>query len=137
MPQLDLLTFLPQFTWFAIFFTLFYFRVVTVFLPKIAETLKVRKKVKEQNVRDRATVWEETQQQVASFETILKQNLNTTQKALVGDRIAFNQASEKVFDHLNHTSFGPANEAYLEAIADTVLAEHVLQEVCDPALKIA
>lgn len=132
MPQLDLLTFLPQFTWFAIFFTLFYFRVVTVFLPKIAATLKVRKKVKEQNVRDRASVGEATQQEVANFELILKTNLNTTQKALAADRVKFNAASEKAFNSLNQKEFSAANEIYLDAVADTVLAEYVLKELSDP-----
>lgn len=108
-----------------------------MFLPKIAATLKVRKKVKEQNARDRATVGEETQQEVANFEKILKNNLNTTQKALAGDRAAFSKASEKVFVELNNTALTPANEVYLEAIADTVLAEHVLHEICDPNFKPA
>lgn len=132
MPQLDLLTFLPQFTWFALFFTLFYFRVVTVFLPKLAATLKIRKKAKEQNARNRAEVGETTQQEITTFEQRLKDNLKITQNALVIDRAGFNTASEQAFTLLNKTDFTKSNKTYTKAIAATVLAEHVLLESCNP-----
>lgn len=133
MPQLDLLTFLPQFTWFAVFFTLFYFRVVTVFLPKIAETLKVRKKVKEQNTRDWTQYEEEARQEAATFERFQKDGFSAAQKAIASDWVALNKETEKVFTHLNHTALTPANEEHLTALYDAVVGEYVVRTFCGQA----
>lgn len=130
MPQLDLLTFLPQFTWFAVFFTLFYFRVVTVFLPKLAATLKVRKKVKEQNTRDWTQFEAEAREEASTFERFQKEGFSTGQKAIASDGVFLTKETEKVFSHLNNAALTPANEEHLTALYDSVLGEQVAWACC-------
>lgn len=137
MPQLDALTFLPQFTWFTIVFTLLYLRVTTSFLPKIAETLKVRKQGKEQDIRDRVEVVGETDAEVVRYERVVKASRNATQKAIVGDTKAFEAAVTAAFTTLNETQFGEANETYIEAVVHSICSEYVLQELSNPGYVLA
>ena len=42
MPQLDIVSYFPQFFWFCIFFTSFYLTLVTHYLPKLTRIFAVR-----------------------------------------------------------------------------------------------
>ena len=44
MPQLDKVTFLPQFFWLCVFYLGFYFILLKYFLPKISRILALRKR---------------------------------------------------------------------------------------------
>nr|BBF98322.1 ATP synthase F0 subunit 8 [Goniomonas avonlea] len=49
MPQLDFFTYFSQFFWFSFVFLFLYFRLVTIYLPKITRNLKIRKGFKDQD----------------------------------------------------------------------------------------
>lgn len=103
--------------------------MVTVFLPKLAESLKVRVKVKQQFVRDRTAASQASNTELVAYEELLKHSYKSTQKALAQDRARFTKVTEKEFVRVNNTSFTPANEAYLHAVAETILAEYVGREL--------
>jgi hypothetical protein len=79
MPQLDILTFSSQFSWFLFFFLLIYFRLVNTFLPKIALMTKLRKKIKEIEIKNINNLKTHTTQQKTNFETKLKQNFSLSE----------------------------------------------------------
>jgi len=47
MPQLDIVSYFPQFFWFCIFFTFFYITLVQNYLPKITRIFAVREAVQQ------------------------------------------------------------------------------------------
>jgi len=52
MPQLDIVSYFPQFFWFCIFFTFFYITLVQNYLPKITRIFAVREAVQQNNTED-------------------------------------------------------------------------------------
>jgi F0F1-type ATP synthase membrane subunit b/b' len=117
MPQLDGLTFLSQFSWLLLFFLVLYFRVVLVYLPPLAEVLKLRKKTKEQDVADIELMGDSRKVEAVSYEDSLKQCMEKTHLCFQDGSDAASKQAEQAFVQVNKTSLKQANQLYLSTLS--------------------
>jgi F0F1-type ATP synthase membrane subunit b/b' len=117
MPQLDGLTFLSQFSWLLLFFMVLYFRVVLVYLPPLAEVLKLRKKTKEQDLADIELMGDSRKVEAVSYENSLKQCMEQTHSCFQEGSEASAEEATKAFGKVNKTSLKQANQLYLSTLS--------------------
>lgn len=129
MPQLDFLTYFTQYTWFRVFFILFYFRVVISFLPAIATTLKLRKKIKEEGVREWTAVEAESRQVLLACEQLKKDRYSVTSKSIAKEQAVVQGAAEQALQTILKDRFASANLAYLQGVYETTVAPRVYARV--------
>ena len=106
MPQLDIVSYFPQFFWFCIFFTFFYITLVQNYLPKITRIFAVREAVQQNNTEDSTSnefvdLSTKTQHVFSKSVQQTKQNciqqFQTTQELLGIQKDTLNKHTNQVF----------------------------------------
>ena len=106
MPQLDIVSYFPQFFWFCIFFTWFYITLVQNYLPKITRIFAVREAVQQNTAEDLSSnefvdLATKTQNVFSKSIQQTKQNctqqFKTTQELLGIQTDTFNKHTNQVF----------------------------------------
>ena len=106
MPQLDIVSYFPQFFWFCIFFTFFYITLVKNYLPKITRIFAVREAVQQNNTEDSTSnefvdLSTKTQHVFSKSVQQTKQNciqqFQTTQELLGIQKDTLNKHTNQVF----------------------------------------
>ena len=127
MPQLDTVTFFSQFIWFWLIFLVIYFRVVINDLPKIATTLKIRKKVKEADQQEVTKVLEVSAIERKKVEDSIKQCLATTSVGIADLTAGYQKGVSAAMTELNTSSLSKANQLYIDSIVKMTAAQYLLQ----------
>jgi len=127
MPQLDSVTFFSQFIWFALIFLIIYFRVVVNDLPKVATTLKIRKKVKEEDQQEINKVLEVSAVERKKVEFQIEQCLATTAVGIADLGAGYQKFQEFKMAELNASSLKKANQLYIDSIVKMTAAQYLLQ----------
>jgi hypothetical protein len=125
MPQLDLLTFSTQFFWFLFFFLLIYFRLVNTFLPKIALITKLRKKIKEIEIKNIDNLKAHATQQKINFETKLKQNFFTSDSEYKKLMTTSENQTKKNLQQINQKELLQANQLYVQTLLNIFISNYI------------
>jgi hypothetical protein len=127
MPQLDTVTFFSQYVWFWLIFVIVYFRVVINDLPKIATTLKIRKKVTEEDQLEVSKVLEVSAIERKKVEESIKQCLATTSVGIAELTAGYQKGVSAAMTELNASSLSKANQLYIDSIVKLTAAQYLLQ----------
>lgn len=128
MPQLDIMSFFPQFFWLCIFYFGFYLSLVKYFLPKMSRILKIRQLKMNTGVSKGV-------QEMKEEHLNLQQNRDLfLLQALKESRQLFQESSQntqvwlhKVLQDINKNQGQDMNKAYLQSISDLTISQGLIQ----------
>ena len=126
MPQLDTLSFFSQFTWFALIFLVLYFRIVIYYLPKIAQTLKIRRKVKEEDLQEISNLVELSAVEKRKIEEKLKECMSVSIESINTLKEGYQIGVSNAMTELNNSSLKTANQLYIDSVVNLTTAHHLL-----------
>ena len=123
MPQLDLMTFMPQYFWLVVFFLFFYNLITNYMLPRLFTMMKVRKE-KIASLQSDASA-----DAVNDYDTIMR---STTSRA----RVAITEAAQSSIKQvaakaafINENAWADSNQKYLQALGNLQVKSYVISSL--------
>lgn len=123
MPQLDLMTFMPQYFWLVVFFLFFYNLITNYMLPRLFTMMKVRKE-KIALLQSDASA-----DAVNDYDTIMR---STTSRA----RVAITEAAQSSIKQvaakaafINENAWADSNQKYLQALGNLQAKSYVISSL--------
>jgi len=123
MPQLDFMTFMPQYFWLVVFFLFFYNLITNYMLPRLFTMMKVRKE-KIASLQSDASA-----DAVNDYDTIMR---STTSRA----RVAITEAAQSSIKQvaakaafINENAWADSNQKYLEALGNLQAKSYVISSL--------
>jgi len=123
MPQLDLMTFMPQYFWLVVFFLFFYNLITNYMLPRLFTMMKVRKE-KIASLQSDASA-----DAVNDYDTIMR---STTSRA----RVAITEAAQSSIKQvaakaafINENAWADSNQKYLQALGNLQAKSYVISSL--------
>jgi hypothetical protein len=127
MPQLDQYSFFTQYFWLFVCFLGFYFLILKIFLPQIAQILKVRASMMEGsgNELEKIVLWQYTEKICASGYEVngLKSSKDLFTKSFE-DTSSWSSMRVAVANESSF-NFGPIHKAYIETIGQFSLSQNL------------
>lgn len=126
MPQLDKVTFLPQFFWLCVIYLGFYFILLKYFLPKISRILALRKRKMSFSQEGMSSLQQENLQVVENYETVVSKGLSTSKNVFHNFfSHTTNWLDNRVLS-LNKTHYQKLNHSYIQSLGETSLSQNLL-----------
>ena len=125
MPQLDKVTFLPQFFWLCFFYLGFYYLVVKYFLPNIIRILTLRQKKMNLSQHSFPAIHQENQQVRQSLDTILCGNFSISKNVFSDFLFDTNKWYLQNLTDGNKIQYKTANNSYLKTLGNSCLSQNV------------
>lgn len=123
MPQLDFMTFMPQYFWLVVFFLFFYNLITNYMLPRLFTMMKVRKE-KIASLQSDASA-----DAVNDYDTIMR---STTSRA----RVAITEAAQSSIKQvaakaafINENAWADSNQKYLQALGNLQAKSYVISSL--------
>lgn len=126
MPQLDKVTFLPQFFWLCVFYLGFYFILLKYFLPKISRILALRKRKMSFSQEGMSSLQQENLQVVENFETVVSKGLSTSKNVFHDFFSRTTNWLDNSALSLNKTHYQRLNQSYIQSLGETCLSQNLL-----------
>jgi hypothetical protein len=118
MPQLDIMTFMPQFVWLTLIFLTFYNLILQVFLPKISTNLKIRKHKVKQNDSQILSLKDEESNILSSYDSLVKEGITESRRVFTTAIDLSGQWMQSSLTNTNAKDLKNTNIEYIQTLAE-------------------
>lgn len=123
MPQLDFITYMPQYVWLVVFFLVFYNLITSYMLPKLFTMMRVRK---EKIGSLQAGSYMES---VDDYDAIVKATTSDVRAAVSRAAVSsISQITAKA-EFINENTLASSNQKYLEALGNLQAKMYVISSL--------
>lgn len=123
MPQLDFMTFMPQYFWLVVFFLFFYNLITNYMLPRLFTMMKVRKE-KIASLQSDASA-----DAVNDYDTIMRSTTSRARAAITeAAQSSIKQVAAKAA-FINENAWADSNQKYLQALGNLQAKSHVISSL--------
>jgi len=118
MPQLDIMTFMPQFVWLTLIFLTFYQIILQIFLPKISTNLKLRQFQVKQSDSHILSLKNEESNLLTSYDALVKEGITESRRIFTNAIDLSGQWIHTTLTNTNTKDLKNTNIEYIQALAE-------------------